>query len=454
MVRDIAVVGLGKLGLQPYSPARGTLSLEVNVNLPLVDAVNHGCAPLQEPELQDRIERKASRPGTRGAGAKHMKAGSMTSFRRLIRAALTGRQLRERTTGQKAAMLKEREQQLSRLLATPDFFPAEIDIQRDVMVFIQTSRASLYRLSFLDNRFVRTRPDSPSVGMTKLLSQCAKMQGKKRPLHFILHGAFCGSTLMARHFEELPHCFVLKEPGLLAQLARLKNGTSEPVASEPPLWAEWFEVTMALLARAYASDTAVIIKPNDVCNWMGGLLLDHDRRTKIIFLSSPLKMFLLSILKMDDRRKWARGRVRQLKGYLAQVPFLTGVTVEDLSDSQCCAALWLLNSFLCSSFVARAGLSRIRPLNSEDLIRYPKESLREAADFFGLTSDEANNTALTTLRPLPYHAKHLHLPYDAMVRAVDRDNAEVRFGNEAEEAIAWAEQMSLGWLSESPFPIA
>jgi hypothetical protein len=145
--------------------------------------------------------------------------------------------------------------------------------------------------------------------------------------------------------------------------------------------------------------------------------------------------------------------VRQLQGYLAQVPFLAEIAVEDLQDGQCSAALWLLNSFLCSSFLARAGSSRLRPLNSEDLIARPKETLREAADFLGLTSDEANRTALMTLCPLPYHAKYLHLPYDAITREVDRNNAEANFGSEAEEAISWSKQVSLGWLSRSPFPI-
>lgn len=376
----------------------------------------------------------------------------MTSFRHLIRTAFAATQLRERITDPKTASVQEGEQNLSKLLATPDFFPAEIDIQRQALVFVQMSRESFRRLSFLDSRFVHARPDSFSVGLPELLSECAAVQAT-RPLHFILHGAFCGSTLMARHLEELPHCFVLKEPGLLARLARLKNGTSDPAASELDSWADWFKVTITLLARAYASDAAVIVKPNDVCNWMGSLLLDHDGRTKIIFLSSPLKLFLLSVLKLDDRRKWVRGRVLQLKGYLAQVPFLAEISVKDLSDGQCGAALWLLNSFLCSAFLANAGSSRVRPLNSEDLIHRPKESLREAADFFGLTADEANHTALTTLRPLSYHAKHLNLPYDATTRAVDRDNAEAGFGREAGEAIAWSEQVSLGWLSRSPFPV-
>ena len=343
----------------------------------------------------------------------------------------------------------EREQILSRVLATPDFFPVEIDFQHNTLVFTPMSRESFCRFSFLDNRFVRAGPDSFSVGLMELLSKCSTAQAK-RPLHFILHGAFCGSTLMARHLEELPHCFVLKEPGSLAQLARLKNGASDPDSHS---WADWFKVSMSLLARTYASDVAVIVKPNDVCNWMGKLLLDHDARTKIIFLSSPLKMFLLSVLKMDDRRRWARGRILQLKGFLAEVPFLAKLSVDDLSDDQFSAALWLLNSYLCSSLLARLDSDRVHPLNGEDLIRRPQEQLRKAADFLGLTCDEANHAALTTLRPLSYHAKHLHLPYDEVTRAIDHDKAQVRFGREVEAGISWAKQVGSGWLSQSPFPL-
>jgi len=341
---------------------------------------------------------------------------------------------------------------LSSLLATPDFFPTEIDLPRNALMFIRMSRQSLYRLSFLDNRFVSAGPNAFSAGLMELLPECSAARAKC-PLHFILHGAFCGSTLMARHLQELPHCFVLKEPGLLAQLARMKKRASDPGTIEPHSWADWFNVAMALLARAYTSDAAVVIKPNDVCNWMGNLLLDHDARTKIVFLASPLKMFLLSVLKFDDRRKWARGRIRQLSGFLTQVPFLTETSVEDLNDGQCSAALWLLNSFLCSSLLARPDSDRIRPLNGEDLIRRPQENLRDAADFLGLAHDESNRMALTTLRPMSYHAKNLHQPYDAVARARDRDTAKVRFGQEVGEAVSWAEQVSSGWLSRSPFPV-
>lgn len=376
----------------------------------------------------------------------------MIPLQRFAAVTHSGAQPYQRVPDMGTASANEREQILSGLLATPEFFPVEIDFSRNAISFVRMSRQSFRQLSFLDNRFVRAGPDSFFVELMDLLPKCSAAQAK-HPLHFVLHGAFCGSTLMARHLEELPNCFVLKEPGLLAQLARLKHGPPGPVASAADSWADWFTVAMALFARAYSPDAAVIIKPNDVCNWMGDSLLDHDGRTRIIFLSSPLRMFLLSVLKAEDRRSWARGRIRQLKGFLVQVPFLAEIAVEGLSDGQCGAALWLLNSFLCSSLQEGPRSDRIHALNSEDLIRRPQQVLHDAADFFGLTGDEANRAALRALRPLSYHAKHVRLPYDAAARAIDHDNLERHFGQEAGVAMAWAVQVSSGWLSRSPFPV-
>jgi hypothetical protein len=370
----------------------------------------------------------------------------MASFRDLVAAAHARAQSQAQITDRKT----RREETILGLLATPDFFPAKIDWQRQAIVFAQMSRESFRRSTFLDERLVRGGSASFSAGLAELSPNFTTEQAK-RPSHYILHGAFCGSTLMARHLEELPHCFVLKEPELLAQLARSESSRSEAAAFGS--WMDWFELSLSLLARAYPSDTAVVTKVCDVCNWMGSRLLDHDDRTKIVFLSSPLKTFLLSVLKRDDRRRWCRGRVRQLHGHLVQIPFLTDISVEDLSDGQRAAVLWLLNSFLCNSLLARPDADRVRSLNSEELIRRPLDNLFDAADFFGLTDDEANQAALTALRPLSYHAKDLHLPYDAASRATDLDDAVVRFGGEVRAAISWTEQVASGWLPQSPFPV-
>jgi hypothetical protein len=378
----------------------------------------------------------------------------MISPRRLITATTAGVRWRLRRwisgpkSEQRARLAFEKERVLANLRTTPDFFPMKLDVEHNVLDFVQMSRESFRQSVFLDNRAVRSGPRTLSAELTQL--QLLSVQ-PERPLHFVLHGAFCGSTLLARYLEELPHCFVLKEPLLLGQLAGLKN--NGPGTRESDLWDDWFKMTMVLLSRAYPSDAAVIVKAPDRCNWMGRLLLDHDGRTKIVFLSSPLKVFLLQALKADDRRKWVREQLLRLKYSRAQVPFLSEIAVTELSDGKCAAALWLLNSFLCDILLARRDSNRVFLLNGEDLICQPQHVSCAIANFFGLTSDEATRAALATFRPLPHHSKDRRRPYDAAARARELDDAEARCSIELHAAMRWASLVSDGWLSRSPFPV-
>ena len=108
-------------------------------------------------------------------------------------------------------------------LATPDFFPLKIDPLHNTVLFVQMSRKSFRQSAFLDQRAVVS-------GQTTLSAEIHELSRRQAdcPTHFILHGAFCGSTLLARYLEQLPHCFVLKEPGVLSQLSWLGNNPSIP----------------------------------------------------------------------------------------------------------------------------------------------------------------------------------------------------------------------------------
>jgi hypothetical protein len=332
-------------------------------------------------------------------------------------------------------------------LAMPDFFPMRIDAQGNSILFVQMSRQSFKQSVFLDRRAVL-------AGRTTLTVEIPKLMGRQaqRPMHFILHGAFCGSTLLARYLETLPDCLVLKEPLVLFQLSRLRDSGPTEVESSP--WHDRLRVTLALLARGYPNDRAVIVKANDRCSWMGNLLLDHDASTKIIFVSAPLKVFLLQVMKEDERRQFVRARVEQLGDAMAQLPFLCGVATTELTDGQRAAALWLFNSFLCRSLQTRADSPRILALNGEDLISSPKDTVLEAAEFFGLADDESSRAALQTLRPASRHAKHRQLPYDASARVTDLTYAETRYRDEVRAALSWASTVASEWLAQSPFPVA
>ncbi len=88
-------------------------------------------------------------------------------------------------------------------LATPDFFPTNIDAERQIIQFTQMSKDSYRQSTFLDRRIVR-------AGATTLMAEIPKLITRQtmQPLHFILHVAFCGSTLLARYLETVPRCLV------------------------------------------------------------------------------------------------------------------------------------------------------------------------------------------------------------------------------------------------------
>jgi hypothetical protein len=346
----------------------------------------------------------------------------------------------------------DHEGDISTFLACHDYCPLRIDPQRRAVVFVQMSRETFRRSSFLDQRAILAGPATRFVDVDELFERLPS-RPTERPTHFILHGAFCGSTLLARHFEELPHCLILKEPQLLAQIAGLGNNPGAIPGAHA--LEDWLHAALILLSRSDASDSAVLIKAPDQINWLANRLLDWDRRTKVIFLAAPLRVFLLSALKSQERRDWLRSRARGLRAQLARIPFPEELVADALTDGQLGAALWLLNSFLCSNLLARPDSDRVLAMSSEDLVSRPRETFHDAVEFLGLTRDEEIRRALGAFRPITYYSKEpdARVHFDATTRGAALAEIEKQFGPEVDAGVAWGRRMGADWLPRSPFPV-
>jgi hypothetical protein len=323
----------------------------------------------------------------------------------------------------------------------------EIKPGQNILVFVSMSRDTLIQSVALDGGWaVLTSDTTLKADIPKLLRR-----RPQRTLQFILHSAFCGSTLLARYLEALPHCLVLKEPQVLSQLAKLKG--RELATGQPDWWPDWFEVVLAMLARGYDSDSAVVVKASSTCNSLGNKLLDHDERTRIVFLYSCLKTFLLQVLKSEDRRRWLRKHMDDLARSMARVPFLAGIRAEDMTDAQRASAMWLVNSFHCQSLLRRPDSHRVLLLDGESLMSRPNETVLAAADFLGLVNDNASRAVLVDLPALSRHAKDSSLQYDAIARAAELAEARERCRGEVAAAIEWADEVAADWLCHSPIPV-
>src|SRR5690349_17849464 len=106
---------------------------------------------------------------------------------------------------------------LAELFESPDYLPSNIDSSRRILFFSKISSAEYRRLPFLDSRTTSTQ--NFAVNIDDLLLYRANAQSLPRPSRFILHTAYCCSTLLARYIESLRGCLVLKEPSILSQFA-------------------------------------------------------------------------------------------------------------------------------------------------------------------------------------------------------------------------------------------
>jgi hypothetical protein len=345
---------------------------------------------------------------------------------------------------------------LETLLSSPEWLPLRLDLDRERIWFAPLSAEEYRRFAFLDDRMQRQVTGAYLIDL-KSLSRHLSSRPLPHPMHYILHGAHCCSTLLARCLETLTGCFVLKEPYLLTQIAILRDylagrpqGWDARIDSELP---DWFKMGTLLLNRTYGADDVVIVKANDLCNGLGPDLLSRDRRSKIIFLQSPLKTFLLSVLKLPGRRSWARERLEILAAPIAASGVLPDLPSAPLADAEAAAALWLYNCWLCRGLITGSDSDRVLTIGGEAVADDPLGTVVRAAEFFGLGSLQSGAVGDLVNLESTRHAKDISLPYSAAERKQDRSAADARFGSEAALGLAWARHMAPDLIEQGPFPL-
>jgi hypothetical protein len=320
---------------------------------------------------------------------------------------------------------------IQNLFKSPEYYPLRVDFQKQIMAFVRMSRDTYRDSVFLDSRTRYLRGRLRTLRLDDLLLAAASTESAARNVNYILHPAFCCSTLLARYFELLPFCLVLKEPLLLTQLA-----ISSPEAL--PKWKETFELSIRLLTRTYDETQTVIIKVHEPCNSLGQRLLKADVKSTVTFLMTPLRHFILSVLKSEERRSWVRRRVCGEMASGGKAWGLEDVLPSDLSDAQAAACMWMRNNSLCEQLSASSERARVFLLESDQLIESAYETLRALVRFCRLPLDEIQIAWLVQHPSMRRYSKDVSLAYDANSRRREFAELERRFGHDADLGAEWA----------------
>ncbi len=150
-----------------------------------------------------------------------------------------------------------------------------IDAQNARGLYVRATAEAVREAAFLDGRTqcwdaeeVRDLPATPAPN---------------KPLRYIFHGSFCGSTLLARLLDQAGASIVLREPQAYVDVANAA-GRFLPTLS-------------AAMADMGARDEAVVVKPTNWANTLIPLLTAPEYCESAVFVSQPLPDFLRAVLR-------------------------------------------------------------------------------------------------------------------------------------------------------------
>lgn len=264
--------------------------------------------------------------------------------------------------------------------------------------------------------------------------EAMKAVRRDNPLHFIIHSAFCASTMLARGFNLPGVSMGLKEPVLLNDVVGYRRRGAAPAAV-----AERLDHAMHMLARPFGSDRAVVVKPSNVFNALVPLALTMRPASRAILLHAPLRVFLVSVAR---KGLWCRLWCRELlEGLLADGIVDLGFEPRDYfrqSDLQVAAVGWLAQHRLFHKLVTHFGPARIATLDSEQLTADPAKVLAAASRHFGL------EVPASSISGHPAFATHSKFggSFDTADRAAEHRAAADAYGDEIEKILVWAESVA------------
>lgn len=289
---------------------------------------------------------------------------------------------------------------LASVLADAEWLPAHWDMAQDAIQFAWIPRNTHSGLTFLSDEYLR-EIQPPIVAAP--LSQVNAAVPTTAP-HYVFHSAFCCSTLLTRALDAPGVIMGLNEPQIVNELAA--------VALQRRLGEGLLQKVIGLLGRPFGPHERVAIKPSNEVNVLAPALLDHDERSRAIFLYAPLPRFLKSVA---NKGMWGRIWGRRLYASLSQRGGrdlgLSEAERFELTDMQASALAWLLHHAEAADLLARFP-ERVRTLDSETFLAHKTDALIALARHFGLDDDGGRWTEVAEGPVFHSHSKEIGRSFD------------------------------------------
>ena len=224
---------------------------------------------------------------------------------------------------------------------------------------------------------------------------------------------------------------ISKEPQVLNDLVGWRHRGGNPAAIVAIL-----KDSLQLLARPFAGDPVVVVKPSNVINGLAATMLDLRPQSHGLFLYAPMAEFVTSIARKGLwGRRWVRDLMaKQLLDGLIALGF-EGADYIRLTDLQAAAVTWVAQ-FQLFNRMAEAHPSRVRMLESGDLIADPIRATSAMRKWLGLAGEVPGFEQHVAAR-CGFDSK-TGAAFGSGQRTTERDRGLSLYGDEIEKVVVWA----------------
>lgn len=335
---------------------------------------------------------------------------------------------------------------VDRLFESPDLYIPMVDEEKKAALIMHMTRETYSKSAFLDARTRRAVEETEYVPIQSVEQAYQKQNLSRRPLRFIFHPAFAGSTLLCRCLDHPGVCLPFKEPSMLQQISLDRRNSI--LWAKPDVGMVSIDLALALLSRSYDPMEAILIKPADVCINIARELLGYHPLSRAVFLNLSLEEFVVAMLKREERREFMRRNVPRAQFDLAVMNLSRDIDPKRLSDGEAAAFVWYGLMVYYLDILRDPGL-QVRSLDAVTFYAKPRETLKALANFFDLRLSSTRIDDAVKEHVFVKDSKYPAVRMDASEKSAEDARLRDRLSRELDEARNWAERHT----SALPIPV-
>lgn len=333
----------------------------------------------------------------------------------------------------------------AQIVSDPEWLAHRYDEQADSFHYRRVTRARHAEVGFATDDYLG-KEDKPVVIRREEAASLLAAQG---PLHFIVHSAFCASTMLVRALDVPGSAMGISEPVILNDMAGWRRR-----GADVRRHAMVMNDVLGQLSRPFGPDEAVVLKPSSIFNGLAMGALHLRPAARALLLYAPIEEFLLSVAR---KGMWCRLWARELlESMLLDGLVDLGFEPRDFlrqTDLQVAAVGWLAQHHLFQRMAGHYGPERIATLDSETLTQAPAEAVSRVARHFGLPEQDA---AAYAAHPALGRNSKSGASFERGERQMDQLRAREAYGDEIVKVAEWIRVVGerQGISLELPLPLS